>query len=615
MIVQVAALTRAVTALSKANKTLSAASKISMALPPEIVPRGGAEIQRLNLGRSVPEPEPQKALLAARETVGLTRPLAPFPPCGEGQAMFASQEEPESDPLQTPIERLEREVLERQRAEMALRRSEELLRTSFDALGDWIQVVDPDLRIVLVNKAFRQMAAEYGLSSQPIGRTPFELFPFLPDHVRDEYLRVFETGEPLITQEATAAGSMEIFTETRKIPVIEEGCVTRVITIMRDITERKQAENALRLSEDRFRSFVEQSHDGIRMADQNGRVTLWNQASEEITGLKREDVLGRYLWDVLFQIVPDEDRTPALLDRIRAAFLDRLAGDETVPHRDVPERTLQRPDGTRRTVQLTDFRVQTCQGSMFATTVRDRTDLIQAAEKTIQLALEQERSTILSTFIQDVSHEFGNPLSVIKNDLYLIDHLPDPDRRERHLASIRGQVFHVERLVKGLLTMAQLDRGLDLDTAPVDLNALLGIVQDGLSSAAQEKGHTLRLDLAPDLPPVWADQRYLYQALNELARNAVLFTPPGGTITLRSLVGEDRIVVEVIDTGIGISAENLPRVFERFFRVDKARAERGAGLGLSIAQAIIDAHRGRIEVESAPGVGSTFRVFLPNYSA
>jgi signal transduction histidine kinase len=243
--------------------------------------------------------------------------------------------------------------------------------------------------------------------------------------------------------------------------------------------------------------------------------------------------------------------------------------------------------------------------------VRNITDLVQSEARALQLRLEKERSAILAGFVQDVSHEFGNPLSVIKNDLYLIGHETDPDRKQRRLDSIGGQAFHIERLVKGLLMMTRLDHAGELVCEPLDLNDTVRMVMDGLASALRGKDHLYTLDLAAARPVVCADQRQLSQVISELARNAILFTPPGGQIALATRQQGDWAVIECRDSGIGISAEDLPHIFERFFRVDKARGERGAGLGLSIAQKIVAMHQGRIEVESTPGVGSTFQVFLP----
>jgi PAS domain S-box-containing protein len=170
-------------------------------------------------------------------------------------------------------------VTERVRAEEALRESELRYRTTIDAMGDAIHLVGPDLRFTLVNPAHRQWAKELGSGTPDyIGHTIFEVFPSLPDRLRDklrdEYDRVFRTGETLITEESTMFGDRELVTETRKIPIFEKGRVTQVVTVMRDITERKRAEEALRESEAQKQALLDASPDMIMQIDTNMKI-LW----------------------------------------------------------------------------------------------------------------------------------------------------------------------------------------------------------------------------------------------------------------------------------------------------------------------------------------------------
>lgn len=155
------------------------------------------------------------------------------------------------------------DITQRKRAEEALRRSEYQYRTTIDSFSDAMHVVDRELRIILTNSTMEQWVRELDLSTDMIGRTVYEVFPFLHDKVRDEYQHVFETGEVMITEESTKVGDTEIVTETRKIPVFEEQEVVRVITAVRDISDRKRAESALRESEARYRSLFENSPNSL----------------------------------------------------------------------------------------------------------------------------------------------------------------------------------------------------------------------------------------------------------------------------------------------------------------------------------------------------------------
>ena len=137
-------------------------------------------------------------------------------------------------------------ALERKRSEEALRESEEQYRTSIESMGDAVHVVDKALRIVLFNKAFREWSRNLGINPDVIGKPVLDVFPFLPDTVIDEYYQVFASGKPLITEETTKVGDREFITETRKIPITEEGAVHQVVTVIRDITKRKRAEMQLK---------------------------------------------------------------------------------------------------------------------------------------------------------------------------------------------------------------------------------------------------------------------------------------------------------------------------------------------------------------------------------
>ena len=156
-------------------------------------------------------------------------------------------------------------ALERKRSEEALRESEEQYHTTIDSIGEAIHVVDTNLRIMLFNKAFEEWNRILGLPTDVVGKTLFEAFPFLPDKVKEELDQVFTTGKLLITTESTRIGDAEFITETRKIPITEEGKVTRVITVIQDITERKKAEEELRESEEKFRTLFENQGAGIAL--------------------------------------------------------------------------------------------------------------------------------------------------------------------------------------------------------------------------------------------------------------------------------------------------------------------------------------------------------------
>ncbi|HVO72137.1 MAG TPA: PAS domain S-box protein [Aggregatilineaceae bacterium] len=376
--------------------------------------------------------------------------------------------------------------------------------------------------------------------------------------------------------------------------------------------QRQQAESALRESEEKFRSIVEQSHDGIALTEQNGILIAWNRAAEEITGLKRDDVLGRFAWDVQVALRPEDEGTPERYERMKRGTLDFLKGDALTTPGHSEERAIECPDGARKVIEAVTALIKKGDSFMASTILRDITEQKRAQDQRLKLSVEQEKVKLLSNFVRDVSHEFRMPLSVIYTGLEVLERAAAlDDASVQRVSIIKAQALYIADLVDAMLLMARLDSDPQFAFALVNLSVMARDVGSEMETLLQKKAQTLTLDLAESLPVVRADAGKLHHALVNLCKNAIQFTPDMGSITLRTYARGECAVIEVADTGIGLDEHDLPHIFERFYRVDQARTERHAGLGLSIAQKIVEAHRGRIEVESTPGQGSTFRMVLP----
>lgn len=215
--------------------------------------------------------------------------------------------------------------------------------------------------------------------------------------------------------------------------------------------------------------------------------------------------------------------------------------------------------------------------------------------------------------VADIAHELRTPLTVVQGNLEaLLDGVYDLNLE--NVAAIHRQSTLLSRLVADLGDLALAEAGeLRLEWQPVNLPALVTQVNRGLETQAQGKGVSLQDDTPEVTPPIHGDEQRLKQVLFNLISNALRHTPTGGTITTSVEVKENRVVVSVRDTGSGIPPEQLPHVFERFFRADRsrARATGGSGLGLTIAKRIVEAHGGQIWVQSWLGAGSTFAFSLP----
>lgn len=219
-------------------------------------------------------------------------------------------------------------------------------------------------------------------------------------------------------------------------------------------------------------------------------------------------------------------------------------------------------------------------------------------------------------FLANVSHDLKTPLTSIQGFAQAIQEgaAESPEAVRRSAGIIYEEADRMRRLVADLLDLARLDAGLrQLNRAPVDLRTLLASLAEKFGPPAQTAGVALAVELPAHLPSLKGDADRLAQVFSNLLDNALKHTPAGGRVTLAALsLPEGGVQVSVADTGAGIPTADLPRVFERFYQVEKSRARRGgAGLGLAITKEIVEAHHGRLSVESVVGLGTRFVVRLP----
>jgi two-component system, OmpR family, phosphate regulon sensor histidine kinase PhoR len=220
--------------------------------------------------------------------------------------------------------------------------------------------------------------------------------------------------------------------------------------------------------------------------------------------------------------------------------------------------------------------------------------------------------TIRRDFISNISHELRNPLAALKALVETLRDgaLDDRPMAERFLTQMDAEVDVMTQTVRELLELSRIESGrVPLQLAPTALADIVVPSVERLRPQVERAGLQLAIGL-PDLPLVMADSERLQQVMSNLLHNAIKFTPPGGTISVSARDG-DMVTISVADTGVGIAAADLPRIFERFYKADRARSGGGTGLGLAIAKHIVQAHRGRIWAESVEGAGATFHFTLP----
>ncbi|NDJ75415.1 MAG: PAS domain-containing protein [Chloroflexi bacterium] len=367
--------------------------------------------------------------------------------------------------------------------------------------------------------------------------------------------------------------------------------------------ELRTAQHELEQSRRQYRDLYEFAPVGYLMLDHDGVITEINLTGISMLGRDRNRILGR----PLMHFVVGNDG--GALHRYR----QQLFTAQTIQTIDL---RLSQADSTSFWARLQGVPcdgpdnddVQLCRITMSDISVHK-----QAAADALALQLEQEKVEILRRFIGDMSHDLKTPLTTLKTSVYLMQQPGEQIDLAHQLNIMQGQVARLEKTLEGLLSMARLDQRSEFEFETVDLNLLVDRVCGEHRALIGQMGHWLALALPPTAPHIRGDPEQLARAFSNLIVNAINYTTPPGTITLRVHTDAEHAIIEVADTGIGIDSADLPHVFDRFFRGANARSlyQGGTGIGLAITHKIIQAHQGQLEVDSTPGMGSVFAIRLP----
>jgi len=358
----------------------------------------------------------------------------------------------------------------------------------------------------------------------------------------------------------------------------EVGELTRAFNEM----SAKTKELVETISEDRTRlaTILDNMTDAVIMIDSDGNISLANIAAENIFNIK-------------------EANNKPLIEAVRDHEVDELAKfclktDKT--------QAVQYESGTsKRYLRTIAIPIVHNESRVVLLLFQDLTEL-------------RNLQTTRRELIGNVSHEFRTPLAGIKA---MVENLSggaidDKKAARDFLARIDSEVDRLTQLVAELTELSRIETGkAELKKEPVKINQLVDEVANQLSHQADRQKLSIVRELAADLPSIHADKDRVRQVIANLVHNAIKFTPAGGRITVTTRALKDSVVVDITDTGIGIPNEDLPRVFERFYKGDKARTGEGTGMGLAIAKHVVEAHGGSIWVQSEEGKGSTFSFSLP----
>ena len=492
-----------------------------------------------------------------------------------------------------------RDITERRRAEEAVRISYEYTRSLIEAGLDPLVTIAPDGRITDVNKSTEAVT---GYPREKLIGTDFSDYFTDPAKAKEGYMTVFKEG-------TVKDYPLEIRHKDGRItPVLynasvyrdEAGKVIGVFAAARDITERRRAEEALRIANAYNRSLIEASLDPLVTIAPNGKITDVNTATEKSTGRSRAELIGTDFSDYF----TDQDKAR---EGYKQVFREGTVMDYPLE--------LKHRDGhiTQVVYNASLYRDEADKVIGVFAAARDVTELYRTEESLKQKMVEVERSNAeLEQFAYVASHDLQEPLRVVASYVKLLDRRYkdklDADANDFINYAVEGSM-RMQEMINDLLTYSRVGtKGKPFE--PTDLESIYNRVLKNLSISISESNATVTHDL---LPTVIADDLQMMQLFQNLVGNGIKFRsadrPPVINISVKKL--EDKWEFSISDNGIGIEAEYFNRIFIIFNRLHTKDEYPGSGIGLAICKKIIERHGGRIWIESTPGEGSTFHFTIP----
>jgi PAS domain S-box-containing protein len=525
------------------------------------------------------------------------------------------------------------DITDRKRAEAALRESEELYRRAIEAAGAVPYYRDHH------NKTFRFIGAGIFHIS---GYSNEEITPHIWDSLVEEGFMLGQASGLSLAEavELVRTGKLNIWQCDYRIRTRDghnrwvydsslelrgpDGVSYGSIGIMQDITSRKLVEDALRQSESKFRSIIEQLSEGFALVDENGRVIEWNPALERMLGIECQDAIGAKFMDIMARLLPPEEQHKSVLQEKKRAFNEALRTGRSKLFEQPTEIILVTALEKQIYIQQTVFPIKTENGFRIGALNRDITDQKQAEAEIRQLNTELESRVIertaqleaankeLEAFSYSVSHDLRAPLRAINGfsriltDLLVLD---GADDARRYLGVIRENAQQMGRLIDDLLSFSRLSRQ-PLRKLPLSPRELVEQVLEMVS--AEREGRQIEINIG-DLPVCLGDASLLKQVWVNLLSNALKFTrdrvPAQIDIGSEELPGE--IVYFVRDNGTGFDMRYVDKLFGVFQRLHRPEDFEGTGVGLAIVQRIVRRHGGRVWAEGELGKGASFYFSLP----
>jgi PAS domain S-box-containing protein len=492
-------------------------------------------------------------------------------------------------------------LIARQRAERELAAERERLRITLASIGDAVISTDAEGRVMFANTVAESLTG--WTQAEAAGRPLPDVFTIVDEHTRrsveNPALRALREGVIVRVTNRTiliSRDGTERPIDDSAAPMRDaSGTSVGAVLVFRDVTERRRTDAARA----QLASIIESSEDAIVSKTIDGIIRSWNVGAERLFGYTSEEAVGR---PITLIIPPDRLEEERMI-------LDRLRSGERIEHY---ETIRMAKNGRRLDISLSVSPLRDADGRIVGASkvARDITDRKQAE------ALLRESARHKDEFLALLAHELRNPLAPLRNGLEamrLTSGLPDPLIHAREMMD--RQLSHLIRLVDDLLDMSRLSRGkMELRRSRIRLADVIASAVETARPLIDAAGHELKVTLPKEAVVLDADLTRLVQVVANLLTNSAKYTARGGRIWLTAEVGDGTVSVVVKDTGIGIPADALPRIFDMFSQVNRSieRTTGGLGIGLALVKGLVEMHGGTVSAESmGPDAGSTFIVRLP----
>ncbi|MBF2067775.1 MAG: PAS domain S-box protein [Calothrix sp. C42_A2020_038] len=466
-----------------------------------------------------------------------------------------------------------------------------------------VPIDEPGPRILYVNEAFTRIAG-YTLE-EVLGKTPRLLQGAKTSRAElDKVRSALEKREAIIVEVINyRKDGSEYWSEFSVVPVADKtGQYTHWISVQRDITERKQTEEALRRSEERFRSLIENALDIITVLDANGAIHYESPSVEKVLGYLPTELIGQNFFNYIH---PDD------LAKTQCAITNAIKSSELA--RPIEFRCRHK-DGSWHTLEAISQKfIDDTTESRIVINSRDITERKRLDEVRLALEREKELSALKTRFFSMASHEFRTPLSTVLAAAQLLENSPleNSEKRLRNLRRIQDSVKNMIQLLDDILTISRAETGkLEFNPKPIDLeNFCRQFVEEMQMSAGNQ--HTLTFICQGKATDAYLDEKLLRSILANFLSNAIKYSPKGGQIHCCLKFESDHVRLQISDRGVGISSDDQKQLFEPFYRGKNVRHISGTGLGLVVVKKCVDLHGGNIEIASNLGQGTTATITLP----